>query len=96
LTALADSYRHDLEGGATMNILPAAPPATVSIAYTDVRRPVAPETKGFLWQFEASSGEADFASRFNEELLFQEGDVSYWVPLQEPPVPALILSSAQY
>jgi hypothetical protein len=75
-----------------MNIIPAPPSATVSIGYTAQMRSLAPETKGFLWQYGVSSGQDDFASEFNEELLVQEGEQSYWVPLQEPRVPGLLLN----
>jgi len=87
LASILEGNRSILESGATMVIIPTAPPVPLSIEYTADLRPLASETKGFLWQFGVSSGEEDFSAQFEQELLVREADQGYWMPLQTPDDP---------
>jgi hypothetical protein len=73
-----------LTAGATMNLIPSMPPTPVTVQFSSELRPVAPETKGFLWQFGDSFGQEGFADGFAQELLVREGDLEFWMPVQEP------------
>ncbi len=67
-----------------MILLEAVQPEPIPIGYTPQTRPLAPETKGFLWQFGESFGQEGFSARFEYEFLIREGDEEYWMPVQEP------------
>ncbi len=84
LASIVESQSSFLTGGAMMNLLPAMPPVLVDVEYSSELRPVAPETKGFLWQFGDSFGQIGFADGFQQELLVREGDQEFWMPVQEP------------
>lgn len=68
---------------ADMNLLPAIQPAPVALEYTSELRALAPETMGFLWQFGVSFDEEEFATQFRQELLLREGDLEFWMPIEE-------------
>jgi hypothetical protein len=54
----------------------------VYVEYTAELRPLAGETKGFLWQFGDSFGVPDLPSRFEEELLVRQDGQVYWMPVE--------------
>ncbi len=84
LASIIESYRSSLTSTATMILLEAVQPEPIPIEYTSQTRPLAPETKGFLWQFGESFGQESFPAKFEYELLLREGNQEYWMPVQEP------------
>jgi len=83
LASIIETERAALMADADMNLLPAIQPAPVALEYTSELRALAPETMGFLWQFGVSFDEQEFATQFRQELLLREGDLEFWMPIEE-------------
>ncbi len=83
LASIIETERAALMADADMNLLPAIQLVPVPLEYTSELRALAPETRGFLWQFGVSFDEEEFATQFRQELLLREGNLEFWMPIQE-------------
>jgi len=63
--------------------------ASATVEYSGMLRPLDGSRVIVLWQIGTALGYPDYANLFEHELLVREGEVEYWMPIQESLIPFL-------
>lgn len=64
-------------------------PVAATVQYSGLFRPLEPSREAILWALGKSFNQEEFTALFEHELLVREGEVEYWIPVQEPLIPYL-------